>query len=489
MNRQLVGLGLVALLAALTACTNSPPTPLNVVSQPNLDQEMQALIAKARRVVFIVPFSHWDTDWHDTFDNYAKLSDQNMLAAIRLAQQDSHFRYAIEQVLFAQHFWDNYPQYRADLKAAIQNRQITFAWAGVTQPETSLVAPAIQERNLQLGRQWIADMFGAAYVPHTAWQSDAFGTSAAFPGFLSKYDIPYLFIGRGPRRCDQNAPDCVSLPHAFYWKSPAVPDQRILVAYLSYPTAWDAVHKLPDETAQIDALRRVIDDQFSRANGKYILLPLGSDFIDPLPNLSALVAKWNAADQTTALVMADPETAFQYLATQELPEFTVDLNPLWQGFYASRPYAKIADKESAFYLTAADRFGAMIAAPISAAWYTATINAHYDNVGAVSFDRVWDSTQHPRFEQTLNTAAADLASILASIAGDRTSPLVVFNPSGWVRSGVVEIDSRALKTDQLPVLAQQIDSHTIAVRVDAVPPLSDAILAVTQPAITHPAGA
>jgi hypothetical protein len=57
MNRQLVGLGLVALLAALTACTNSPPTPLNVVSQPNLDQEMQALIAKARRVVFIVPFS------------------------------------------------------------------------------------------------------------------------------------------------------------------------------------------------------------------------------------------------------------------------------------------------------------------------------------------------------------------------------------------------------------------------------------------------
>jgi hypothetical protein len=232
-----------------------------------------------------------------------------MLAAIRLAQQDSHFRYAIEQVLFAQHFWDNYPQYRADLKAAIQNRQITFAWAGVTQPETSLVAPAIQERNLQLGRQWIADMFGAAYVPHTAWQSDAFGTSAAFPGFLSKYDIPYLFIGRGPRRCDQNAPDCVSLPHAFYWKSPAVPDQRILVAYLSYPTAWDAVHKLPDETAQIDALRRVIDDQFSRANGNTFFCHWVR-LIDPLPNLSALVAKWNAADQTTALVMADPKQRF-----------------------------------------------------------------------------------------------------------------------------------------------------------------------------------
>ena len=143
----------------------------------------------------------------------------------------------------------------------------------------------------------------------------------------------------------------------------------------------------------------------AQVNGKYMLLPVGSDFVDPWRNLSALVAKWNAADQGTAQVMADPETAFQYLATQELPEFMVDLNPLWQGFYASRPYAKIADKESAFYLTAADHFGVLIAgANFGGLVYQATINAHYDNIGAVSFDRVWDSTQRPRFQQTLNKA-------------------------------------------------------------------------------------
>jgi hypothetical protein len=486
---HLTGLGLVVLLAMLSACTNSPLPLRGVVNDPNLDQETQTLIASAQRVVFIVPFSHWDTDWHDTYDNYVKRSDQNILMAIRQAQQDPRFRYAIEQVLFAQHFWDNYPQYQADLKTAIQNRQITFAWAGVTQPETSLVAPAIQERNVQLGRQWIADTFGAAYVPHTAWQSDAFGTSAAFPIFLSKYDIPNLFIGRGPRRCDPSTPDCVLLPHAFYWKSPAVPDQRILVAYLSYPTAWDAIHRLPDETAQIAALRRVIDDQFGRVKGKYILLPMGSDFIDPLPNLSTLVTKWNAVDQSTALVVADPETAFQYLATQDLPEFSIDLNPLWQGFYASRPYAKIADKESAFYLTAVDQFGSLAGAPTSAAWYTATINAHYDNIGAVSFDRVWDNTQRPRFEQTLNTAAAELASILATIAAHRTSPLVVFNPAGWVRSDVVEIDQHALAADPRSVFAQPIDSTTSAVWVDAAPPLSAAVPAATLPILAHPAAA
>src|SRR3974377_184018 len=148
------------------------------------------MIAHAQRVFFVVPFSPWDTDWHYPFDDYVKLSDQNIAAAIQLARQSPRFRYAIEQVLFAQHFWDHFPQYRTDFKEFVQKRQITFAWAGITQPETSLTAPSIQDRNLQLGQDWIAQTFGPEYVPHVAWQSDAFGESAAFPLFLAHANIP-----------------------------------------------------------------------------------------------------------------------------------------------------------------------------------------------------------------------------------------------------------------------------------------------------------
>lgn len=212
--------GILIVLASLAACASSPPAPPIIVSNPNLDAETQDMITQAQRVVFVVPFSHWDTDWHDTFDNYVKLADQNIAAAIQLAKQSPRFRYAIEQVLFAQHFWDNYPQYRADFKELVQKRQITFAWAGITQPETSLVAPSIQDHNLQLGQAWIANTFGQEYVPHVAWQSDAFGSSAAFPLFLSRANIPYLFIGRPARRCAPNDPNCESLPQSFYWQSP-----------------------------------------------------------------------------------------------------------------------------------------------------------------------------------------------------------------------------------------------------------------------------
>ncbi|MBI5565108.1 MAG: hypothetical protein HY870_09440, partial [Chloroflexi bacterium] len=463
--RTLARLGSISIgLIVLAACTISPP----VVSNPNLDAETQTMIAQAQRVVFVVPFSHWDTDWHDTFDNYVKLADGNILAALQLAKQSPRFRYAVEQVLFAQHFWDNHPQYRADFESAVQQRQITFAWAGITQPETSLVAPSIQEHNLQLGQAWISATFGSEYVPHVAWQSDAFGNSAAFPLFLSNANIPYLFIGRSTRRCVPDDPNCQPLPQAFYWQSPASM-ARVLVTYISYPMAWDAIHRLATAAEQSAALRTVVDDQFKRTTSKYLFLPMGSDFIDPMSNLPTLVDEWNAADHSTVLVMVDPETAFQYLATQNLPEYIVDLNPVWQAFYASRPYAKIADKEADYYLNAADRFGATIGAASSMAWYTATVNAHYDNIGAVSFDAVWNSSQRPRFEQTVAIAAHDLAAILAQIASKVDRPLLIFNPSTWARSGVVEIDATAPNLAGLPV--QRIDPHTVAIAVNGVPPI------------------
>ncbi len=486
---------------ALTACANFTVPALSPAARDsNFDAETRSLIAQAERVVFVIPFSHWDTDWHENFADYVKRSDQNILTAIQMAKAHPRFRFALEQVLFVQHFWDNYPQHRADLKALVERGQISFAWAGITQPETSLVAPAIQVRNLQLGQDWIAENFGREYVPRTAWQSDAFGNSAAFPIFLAQSAITNLFVGRSQRRCDPGEVNCAPLPHAFYWTSPVTLSgvegrKRVLVAYLSYPGAWDAIHRLTDEDAQIAALRPVIDDQFKRApNSKFIFLPMGSDFQDPLPNLPSLVERWNGADQKTVLVMANPETAFEYLATQKLPEFTVDMNPIWQAFYVTRPYAKIADKESEFYLTAGDKFGTLVnfndplqETPQSSAWYTATINAHYDNISGVSFDSVWENTQRPRFEQTVATAANDLASTLARIASGVESPIVIFNPTSWQRSEIVELHGNFPDTNRLPAPVQRIDANTIAFRADAIPGIGFAAPTTNAQAMANPA--
>ncbi|MBI5301049.1 MAG: hypothetical protein HY868_02850 [Chloroflexi bacterium] len=473
------------ILSVLAACGNFPTTTSPALDS-NFDAETRTLIANAERVVFVIPFSHWDTDWHENFADYVKRSDQNILTAIQMAKAHPRFRYTLEQVLFVQHFWDHYPQQRADLKALVQRGQISFAWAGITQPETSLVAPAIQVRNLQLGQDWIAEKFGREYVPRTAWQSDAFGTVALFPAFLAQADIPYLYIGRGPARCDPNDPNCGPLPRAFFWRTPAS-NARIVVASGFYANAWGAVYRFDDEQQQLAALGEFLDGEFARTNSKYVLVPWGFDFLDPTANVPTLVEHWNAKNPRTLIVMSDPETAFEYLATQPLAEINLDLNPLWQAFYATRPYAKIADKESEFYLTAGDKFGTLVNAPQTSAWYTATINAHYDNISGVSFDSVWETTQRPRYEQTVATAANDLASTLARIASGIESPIVIFNPTSWQRSEIIELQGSYPDPNRLPAPVQRINADTIAFRANAIPGIGFAVPTTNAQAIEHPA--
>jgi hypothetical protein len=443
------------------------------------------MIAEAERVVFLIPFSHWDTDWHEAFDTYSKKADQNILRAIEVAKQDARYRFTLEQVLFVQHFWETHPDSRADLVSLVRNRQLTFGWGGITQPETSLVAPSIQVRNLKLGEEWITETFGAEYVPRTAWQSDAFGNSAAFPSYLSQLDIPYLFIGRHQGRCDPDYETCQPLPPAFYWNSPAS-EGRILVAYMSYFTAWGNLYRDNDRDVQVTELRKTIEENFKETNSNYLLLPVGFDFFDPRASLLEFVDRWNAKDRDTILVIADPDSAFQYLATQPLPEITVDMNPIWQAFYNTRPFAKIADKESEYYLTAADKFGLLLDAPASSAWDVAAFNTHYDNISGVGFDWVWESSQRPRYEQTLDTAKNDLADILADISGRVPAPVVVFNPTSWSRSEVVEITGNLADINTLPAPTQQIESNTIAFLAKSVPSLGYIGLDGGESSIEHP---
>ena len=472
----------VGLHSALTQPKQSRPLG-------NFDTETQSLIHQSNRVVFLVPFSHWDTDWHQSFTAYSQLSDQNILTAIQLAKQYPRFRFTMEQVLFVQHFWSTHPEEHSDLIELVHRRQMVFAWGGITQPETSLAAPSVQVHNLQLGQAWISQTFGPEYVPRTAWQSDAFGNSAALPTFLAQFNIPYLFIGRYQGNCDPDYQKCQALPPEFYWTSPSTPSDiagRVLVSYVSYPLAWGDIYQRTDPNAQLAELRKTIDSEFSQTKSKYLLLPVGFDFFSPQANLMTLVDHWNATDHNTALVISDPDSAFQYMGTQSLPELTTDLNPIWQAFYDTRPAAKIADIESEFFLTAADKFGLLVGSPAPDAWNLAAFNTHYDNIAGVSFDSVWIGSQYPRFEETVASAKDQLASTLASIASRVATPVVIFNPDSWPRSGIIEVSGGIADNSVLPEPVQKIGTNSIAFRVENIPALGYSGLTGGKATLDHP---
>lgn len=463
------------------------PAGLPPPDQINLDSETQALVARAKRTAFLIPFSHWDTDWHNTFAGYSRFAEANIVAAIQIAKQHPRFRYALEQVVFVKQFWEAHPEYRADLAALVRSGQLSFAAPNVSQSDNNLTAPAIQMRNFQLGQDWIAATFGVR--ARTAWHADSFGHSAAVPIWLNQLGLPYVFMGRGRGLSEQRRRASL-FPHAFYWASPADPSQRVLAAYMFYSDAWGPVYLLKDLDEQVAALRKIVEREFALTDSRYLFLPFGGDFSDPLPSTPDMVARWNATHSDIALVLADPTTAFQYLATQPLPQYTADLNPIWQGFYGTRPAGKIADQESEYYLTAADKFGLLDGAPQSSAWYTATINAHHDTMAGTAYDRVWDSSAMPRFTQTVARAAADLSGTLARLASAVERPLVVFNPSSWPRSEVIELSGDLPDAGDLPAPLQQLGPGRVAIWAAGIPPVGYSALggAPASP-IAHPASA
>lgn len=466
-----------------TSTSASPTVRATPTAPPNLDADTQRLIAGASRVAFIIPFSHWDTNWHDTYDAYSLQSDRNIAAAITIARQYPRFRYTLEQVAFVQHFWLAHPEQQEALRALVRSGQFTFAWGGLTQQDTSLPAPTVQWNNWQRGEDWVRATFGVA--PHTGWQADSFSNSAALPIMLNQLGVTELFLGRIGTICETR-PCTNPLPHAFRWQSPADPTHQVLATYMTYSDALHAVRDKSGEEEQRVALRAIIDREAARTTSKYLFIPFGDDFADPNAALPGFVDGWNAADPGTVLVMADPETAFRYLDTQQLPTIVADRNPLWQGFYGSRPDGKIADKESEYFLTAADKFGVPLGESPPPAWDTAAFNAAHDGIAGTSFDRVWEASQRPSFARAVEDGAAALTARLGRIAGGVAAPVVLFNPTSWARSAVVELQGPLPDPKSLPGPVQRLGPDHVAFKADQVPAIGWLGLSGGTATVTHP---
>jgi hypothetical protein len=107
---------------------------------------------------------------------------------------------------------------------------------------------------------------------------------------------------------------------------------------------------------------------------------------------------------------------------------------------------------------------------------TSAINAHYDNISAVSYDQVWKSSQRLRFEAGKLDAAVDLSELLADIANrvvtdDAPSSILLFNSLSWQRGGVIEMNNSSSEIVSMPATRQRSDHETPAFFVGAVPPI------------------
>lgn len=146
--------------------------------------------------VVIVPFSHQDPGWRDTYDSYYQSSTKSTLSLIvsQLTKNPS-WKFVWSETVFLERWWDEATvSQRKALKRLLQNGQLELLGGGWVMPdEASTHYTAILDQMME-GHLWIAETLGLTI--NTSWAIDPFGHSPTIAYFNRKAGIKNMLIQR-----------------------------------------------------------------------------------------------------------------------------------------------------------------------------------------------------------------------------------------------------------------------------------------------------
>ena len=456
----------------------------------------------AKRVVIVSSSSHLDWDWRHTFDEYFQgpLTDPVLIfrpGTVETIFSDalglmaaSHrsgapYYYAVAEMGFLQRFVEAKPDRLDALRAVGQDLRIVGG--GVTSPDSLLPVGEAFIRDYLVGKTWVDATLGLPI--RQAWVPDDFGHDAQLPIVLEAMGFEGVGFGRVPGVAGSLqsiglvppdpgsvAADLLQNGSDFVWRAA---DASSVVAHWMPGGYCQGDFRLPDGTDQgaLDALERLIAADPNASNTGYMLIPVGCDFSRPRSDLLELVAAWNAnayARTGVWAVVATFDHYVQLLAAHRaaLPDRRFDPSPYWTGFYATRPLLKTMHLRATYALLAAETFGVLAdggrrdtatwrarvaarTAAIHAGWATLVPSNHHDFITGTALDAVYENEQLPRLANAVATGEAErtraLDEIVAAVRrrpGDGPTTVVVFNPLGFARRGLVEAPGAPVRRDE-----------------------------------------
>ena len=152
----------------------------------------------------------------------------------------------------------------------------------------------------------------------------------------------------------------------------------------------------------------------------YMLCPIGFDFVEPIPDLIALLDCYNQNHYTATGVWAVNAGLDDYLALLEpykdmLPALELDPNPYWTGFYTARPTLKQRCRNLVDNLLLAEKLSFLpdsrgveknISSELEDAWWQAVVSNHHDFITGISPDKVVEEEQIPWLDQAAGSVDA-----------------------------------------------------------------------------------
>lgn len=410
----------------------------------------------AKKVLIFAESSHWDPNWLYTSQEYFDRFVQKQLdQAILGLDREPRRIYSVECMFFLRMYWDRNPQQRERIRTYVNNRRLRLTSTGVTTADTLLPSTEAILRDFLLGQEWLRQN-GMNQETRLAYFSDSFGSTPAlpsllkaagfeqtgitriggmyFPGFernsAKKYPRPNSSAERLLK--EERTLDFIWRDHSgaqvlCHWNAYSY-GQGDLLAYRGFSRNYVfpiAIHD-PSERNVARRVRQYAKQLEPYSLTPYLFCPIGFDFVPPIPDLVALLDRYNEKRYPTTGIWVLNAGFDDYLNLVNfhrhlLPVLEFDPNPYWTGFYSTRPALTkrcydlvdsllLAEKLS--YLPKNCEAAKKLSEDLEHAWWTAAVANHHDFITGTSPDRVVYGEQVPWLDEAISITFNQLEQLV-----------------------------------------------------------------------------
>ena len=417
---------IVCLLAGAAALPGSAQTP-----PPN-----------PKSVLYYIPHTHWEGAVFKTRDEYLEMGLPNILKALTLLKEHPDFKFTLDQAAYVKPFLERYPEEAAAFRKFVKEDRIEIVGGMDVMPDVVKPGGELFVRQMQYGKRTFHDLLGVDVK--AAWLIDTFGHHPQMPQLLRLAGFDSFWFCRGV------ASD--NMPSEFLWKG--IDGTTIPAFWL--PGFYGLFYGPPRTEA---GFAKFFQDRFNFLSphthyGERVGLA-GVDVSEPEEYAPALVAAYNRKPDRPLTIRYSTPSEFAAAAGRraDRPTISADFNPIFQGTYSSRIELKQRTRDIENLLLTAEKLSSIAAAfgvpadraKIWDAWEPLLFNQTHDLASGVMTDHVYEDVQR----------ANDYASRSADqIIDDRWNrivaridtrgpgiPVVVFNPSGWIRTDAAEVEA------------------------------------------------
>jgi alpha-mannosidase len=392
--------------------------------------------------VYLIGNAHIDIAWLWRMRETVMVARNTYDTILDNMKEFPELRYAQSQALTYQWMENNYPEIFERIKQKVREGKWEIVGGMWVEPDCNLISGESWVRQLLYGKRYFKEKFNLDI--DTGWNPDSFGYNWNMPQIYTKSGIK-RFITQKIRWNDTTV-----FPHFIFWWQ-GVDDTRLLTYFP--PIGYTARVKLPDDIPSITRYEAT-----TGCKKTLVLYGLGDHGGGPNKEILNRVRSYKNLHIAPEFIHAR--------SIDFLKDLEIDLKneiPVWKdelyleyhrGTYTTQADVKKNNRRCESLLSAAEKTASIAfmientypGKELESAWKTVLTNQFHDILPGSSITPVYRDAleDYKKAEKKIKKViAGSLKKVIANVNTSRSegTPLVIFNPLSWPRTGVVSVNT------------------------------------------------